>query len=692
MVNYFLSVISGLAIFLASSAVALPDIAECSGCHSAEVEQWSRSQHATAMALATSDTVLGQFKDAEFRDGDLEVNFRRDADKFAIQVKEAGKTRDWPVKYTFGVYPLQQYLIDIGSGRLQAFNVAWDTRSAAEGGQRWFRLDEPGQNHPGDAMHWTGVYQNWNNQCADCHSTGLERNYDAESDSYDTRWQQISVGSVACHENGREHAQSARDGKSLAPGIELASMGAWLTSQGKRPPIHQGLESSSNQVQTCGRCHSLRTSLSDQGGGRVHDQFSLSRLDQPLYYSDGQVREEVFVLGSFEQSKMFQAGVVCSDCHNPHTGKLKVQGNAVCTQCHNASDFDTPEHHHHAGSSEGAQCVNCHMPESTFMKIDARREHSFMVPRPDISKASGSPDVCLACHTVKSRDWSIAEVDGWFPQLYKQETWYQVQQRPPSGLMEYLLNPDEPALRRATLLEQQGRWLGQEQPSLIANLSASERAIIRESAFRVLRHGSSDHARKLGEAGLIDPSLAVRIATFESLIRLGVELNSSQWEQVRGEYEHFLEMQSDLPSGLVLRARYLLARDFAYKAQKSLERALVKDPGYAPATILLTDILRSGGLNLDAIKVINRTLIESPNEATLIHLRGLINLKLKEYEQALKDLKQASDLEQEQWLFGYRYAVALFQLQQKTEAREATAALLERFPDNRRLRALMQHL
>ncbi|MCG7200591.1 tetratricopeptide repeat protein [Marinobacter pelagius] len=692
MVNYFLSAFASFALLLASTEVALADVSGCAGCHASEVRQWSRSQHAAAMAPATPDTVAGNFSKGRYADSDVQASFRREDDGFVIRVNEGGNTREWQVRYTFGVYPLQQYLVAVGSGRLQAFNIAWDTRPESEGGQRWFRLDAPDQNHPGDALHWTGVYQNWNNQCADCHSTGLKRNYNAESDSYDTRWQQVSVGCAACHESAEEHAQAAREGESLAPGVELAAMGAWLVSQGAQPPRHEGPESSPSQVVSCGRCHSLRTSLTDRGAGQVHDQYSLSRLDQPLYYPDGRVREEVFVLGSFEQSKMFQAGVVCSDCHNPHTGKLKAQGNAVCTQCHNAGDFDTPEHHRHTAGNEGAQCVNCHMPESTFMKIDDRREHSFTLPRPDISTASGSPDVCLACHTDQDRDWSIATVSGWFPELYEQETWYQIQQRPASGIMEYLQNTNEPALRRATLLEQRGQWLAQEQPALLANLAASDDAVIRESAFRVLRHGSADHARKLGEAGLRDRSLAVRIAAFESLTWLGVELDSGDWARARGEYEHFLDMQSDLPSGLVLKARYLLARDFVYKAEKALERALNKDPGYAPATILLTDILRSGGRNLEAIDAINRTLEKTPEEAGLIHLRGLINLKLKRYSSALEDLEQAVVLAPDQWLFGYRYAVALFQLQQRDKAREVTSALLQRFPDNPRLKALMNHL
>jgi predicted CXXCH cytochrome family protein len=677
------------------SSVGLAEPTDCSGCHAKEIKEWSRSQHGVAMAPASPNTVSGDFSGVAYSDKQLKAWFKRDGDAYVIRTTEGEKTKEWSVRYTFGVYPLQQYLIDIGDGRLQAFNIAWDSRGAVEGGQRWFRLDEAGAASPGGAMHWAGIYQNWNNQCADCHSTGLKRNYMAETDAYRTIWDHVAVSCAACHETALEHAAAKRQGQSYGAGVELAAMGAWLVSNGKNPPIHQGPASSAVQVPTCGRCHSLRTSLIDGDnvkGGQVHDQFSLSRLEPPLYYSDGRVREEVFVLGSFEQSKMFKAGVVCSNCHNPHSGELKAEGNAVCAQCHNAGDFDTPAHHRHPEGSAGAKCVNCHMPERTFMKIDARREHSFMVPRPDVSKASGSPDVCLDCHTDRNRDWSIETVQDWAPGLYQSDSWHHAQQQSMSGVVDYLTDSDQPALRRATLLEQRGEALSGSRLSLIKGLLKSEHAVIRESGYRVLRYGAVDSVRNLVEVGLDDPKLAVRITAFETLVRLGVALDSEQWKRARDEYEQFLNLQSDLPSGRVLKAQYLLANGRVYKAEKELDIALEKDRGYVPAAIQLTGILRSGGRNLEAIRVIDETLSSSADEAQLIHLRGLINLKLEDYPAALANLEQAARLEPGQWLFGYRYAVALFQLGHKERAREVTQSLLKSFPDNRRVRALMSHL
>jgi predicted CXXCH cytochrome family protein len=679
-----------LLVLAGGTAVADPSV--CVDCHEGEVAEWSRSQHAVAMAEASPEAVAGDFSGARYRDSELAVQFLEEDGQFVIHTREGDEKRQWTVRYTFGVYPLQQYLIDIGDGRLQAFNIAWDTRSKSDGGQRWFRLDEPGQNRPGDAMHWTGIYQNWNNQCADCHSTGLERHYDPVEDRYHTEWQHVAVSCTACHDAALDHASAQSSGDSLAAGVQLAAVGAWLVSEGKQPPRLKGAKPGSKQVATCGQCHSLRTSLTDTAGGQVHDQFSLSRLDQPLYYSDGRVREEVFVLGSFEQSKMFQAGVVCSDCHNPHTGKLKIEGNGVCAQCHNAGDYDTPDHHHHPRNSEGAQCVSCHMPEATFMRIDDRREHSFMVPRPDVSKASGSPDVCLACHTDQDRAWSIETVGSWYPDLYQPDTWHHVQQRNLSEVLAYLADEGEPAIRRATLLEQHGDALVARHMSVVGRLAQSDHAVIRESAYRVLRHGETGRVRNLAEHGLADESLAVRLAAFESMVWSGNLPDSERWAGVEREYEHYVDMQSDLPAGSVLKARYLMAGDYVYKAEQQLKHALAKDRGYVPATILLTDILRSGDRNLEAVRAIDQTLEHSPDEPQLIHLRGLIRIRLQDYPAALADLERAYELAPGQWLFGYRYAVALFQLDQKDKARQVTQALLQRYPDNAQLRALMNHL
>ena len=90
-----------------------------------------------------------------------------------------GKLAEFEIKYTFGVYPLQQYLIEFPDGRLQALSIAWDSRPKDKGGQRWFHLYPNEEIGHDDVLHWTKLNQNWNFMCAECHSTGVRKNYDA---------------------------------------------------------------------------------------------------------------------------------------------------------------------------------------------------------------------------------------------------------------------------------------------------------------------------------------------------------------------------------------------------------------------------------------------------------------------------------------------------------------------------------
>ena len=99
----------------------------------------------------------------------------------------------------------------------------------------------------------------------------------------------------------------------------------------------------------------------------------------------------------------------CSNCHEPHSLSLRAEGNALCTQCHRETavdrfpmlqpgSYDTPAHHFHEAGSAGSECVNCHMTSRTYMGVDARRDHGFHLPRPDLSEELDLSDACSGCH------------------------------------------------------------------------------------------------------------------------------------------------------------------------------------------------------------------------------------------------------------------------------------------------------
>jgi tetratricopeptide (TPR) repeat protein/nitrate/TMAO reductase-like tetraheme cytochrome c subunit len=394
----------------------LPDDAEakyvgrqaCIDCHRDQHEAWTGSHHDLAMDAATDETVLGDFNDATLEHyGITSRMFKRDGKFFIHTEGPDGQLADFEIKYVFGVTPLQQYMVEFDRpadmpesevARLQVLRVSWDTKA-----KKWFHLDPPDVREkldPSDDLHWTGIAQRWNNMCADCHSTNLRKEFDVATLTYHTTWSEIDVSCEACHGPGSLHVQLARG---LSPfwdrkrGYALAR----LKIEGT------GLAASINQIQACAPCHSRRRKVSDEysAGCNYHDYFSNELLTATSYHADGQILDEVYEYGSFVQTKMYHKGVKCTDCHDPHSLRLKHEGNQVCTSCHQhpTGKYDGAIHHRHADGTPGAQCVSCHMPQTTYMQVDPRRDHSFRVPRPDLSVQFGTPNACTGCHLRDER-------------------------------------------------------------------------------------------------------------------------------------------------------------------------------------------------------------------------------------------------------------------------------------------------
>ncbi len=403
----------------------------CWECHAAQAERWKGSHHALAMQMATEATVLGDFAGAQLEHFGVATTFFRDGDRFMVRTDGPdGALHEYPIAYTFGVYPLQQYLIAFADGRLQALGSTWDSRPKEQGGQRWFHL-YPGQKlPPGDRLHWTGRDQTWNYQCADCHSTNLQKNYNLAANTYATSWTDIDVSCEACHGPGSRHvawAKAHAEGGSYPSGTDASRMGLtnWLkpTDNGRwemnpETGIARRTEKLvSTELETCAACHSRRKVIakSPVPGEPYLDAYLPALLEPGLDHADGQIDGEVYEYGSFLQSRMHAAGVTCSNCHDPHSAKLLAEGNALCAQCHLPARFDAREHHHHEPGSAGAQCVNCHMPTKTYMVVDVRRDHSIRVPRPDLSVSLGTPNACTQCHADRSAEWAAQTVSAWFP-------------------------------------------------------------------------------------------------------------------------------------------------------------------------------------------------------------------------------------------------------------------------------------
>lgn len=394
----------------------------CTKCHSAQVHSWEGSHHDLAMDPATDETVVDvkAFADQEFtHQGVTSKFFRKDGKFFVTTDDHAGKPATFEIKYVFGVDPLQQYMvefpekasavtpqgetIELPAGRVQVLSIAWDTHKG-----KWFHLYPNRKIAAGDWLHWTGGGQNWNYMCAECHSTDLQKKFDVAANAYHTTWAEIDVSCEACHGPASEHVARAEGALGFSDPRHFHS---YALNQLKGP-------NSLGEIETCAQCHARRRIVHGdyRPGAKFHDFYEPEKLDGDLYFADGQIKEELYEYGSFLQSRMFREGVRCSNCHDPHSLRPKFQGNALCGQCHTPAKYDTPNHHHHRADSKGAACVECHMPERTYMEVDPRRDHSIRVPRPDLTKKLGTPNACQACHTKPEEnvDWQLAKVREWY--------------------------------------------------------------------------------------------------------------------------------------------------------------------------------------------------------------------------------------------------------------------------------------
>ena len=376
---------------------------KCVECHQAQAAAFVGSHHERAMDHAHAQSVRGDFNNVAFTHQGITSRMFMKGDKYFMHTEGPdGRLADFEIKYTFGWEPLQQYMVEFDRGpdqpadelaRLQVLRVAWDTNK-----KEWIYIPAPDVTErllPGDDLHWTGVAQRWNNMCADCHSTGLQKKFDVETARYHTTYHEINVSCEACHGPGSLHVEMA-ESKSLF----------WDRHWGYGLAKLKGTDSTT-EIETCAKCHSRRNVVATnfRPGQPYHDFYSQELLTPSSYFPDGQILDEVFEHGSFTQSKMFHKGIRCTDCHDPHTTKLKHEGNKLCTSCHQhpAGKYDTPNHHHHKADSTGSKCVDCHMPHRTYMEVDVRRDHSLRVPRPDISLLTGSPNACTGCHLDVSK-------------------------------------------------------------------------------------------------------------------------------------------------------------------------------------------------------------------------------------------------------------------------------------------------
>ncbi len=664
------------AVVSGSNAFVGPEV--CQSCHAKEYKEWRQSDHFKAMMVADDSTVLGDFNNAELNaDGVVSRFFLRD-EKFFINTEgEDGKNHDYEVKYTLGYYPLQQYLVEFPGGRMQAPRVSYDVAN-----RKWFHQYSGQRIHHRDWLHWTKQAQNWNSMCASCHSTNLQRNYDESTDSYHTTYSNITVSCESCHGMGKKHADYIN---SPAYQKDEKVKGAYLL-------LYKG-QKNKEQLNGCVQCHARRMEVSSSfiASTEALDNFIPDAPTTENYFPDGQFHNEDYEYGSFTQSKMFHRGVKCSDCHNPHTGRIVFTGNKLCLQCHKPK-YDAPQHHFHTAATDGAQCINCHMPSRTYMGNDVRHDHSFRIPRPDQSAQYQTPNACNQCHTDRSAQWAADAIVKWYGTERKHH--YSDDLIPGSmldansfaHLKRLLADTSATEMVRATAVNYLGEILSEESISAIRQCLHDTSAMVRYHAVTSLSNFPPE--RWVGDATplLNDPVRAVRASAANSLS--GVPQNTFDQNNLaalasaHNDLMDFLHHQSDFATGNIMLGDYYFKTGDHANAEKYYLRALKIDSLANYARLNLSSVYNAEGQNEKALAILQEALRVDANNPRINYNLALLQVELDKKVEALKYFEQAYKLKYTYDRFYYNYALFLQQLGKSQQAETIFKEGIKIFPNS----------
>jgi len=670
---------------------------QCMDCHKNEYDKWQGSHHDHAMAVANDKTVLGDFNKAVFEIHGVTSRFYRKDGKFFVYTQGPdGKMGEFEITHTFGWYPLQQYLVPFPGGRLQCLPIAWDVRE-----KKWYHLYPKEPMDPKDWLYWTNAGQNWNGMCAECHSTNLKKNYDIKTDTYQTTWSDIDVGCEACHGPGSLHVKWAELPDMARPRLENYDLLVKTSGLGSR-----------NLVELCAPCHARRAILGDYTHAEpdLLDSLLPSLLTPELYFPDGQILDEVYVYGSFTQSKMYDRDVRCSDCHDVHSLKLIRDGNDLCLQCHRADEYDTKEHHFHKKKGEkgepirsktrealfdvgtGAECVQCHMPGRYYMGIDYRPDHSIRIPRPDLSVKMGTPNACNRCHVDKTAQWADEYITKWYGPGRRHHYGATIQAgrngMPGShkDLIQVAIDPLYPVIVRATALSLLKTFPGEETTRAYELSLMDDEALIRRTAVEGLNASRMKRQAELISPLLYDPVKAVRIEAASKLVGgPSKHLDSSEQEVFQGDLNEFvgsMEYSGDFAFG-----RYNLGNLYAElkrpeDAIRNYQAALKIDDLFYPAKVNLAMLYNRLGKNNDAERLLREVVQTHPQMYELKYSLGLLLAEQKKYHEASSFLSSAARGLPKRSRIHYNSGLILDYLRRDTAAEAALMRALELEPDN----------
>ncbi len=669
----------------------------CTECHQKEYDDWMGSDHQLAMDTANANSVVGDFNNTTHTFKGFTSKFYKKGDKFYVYTKgPKGKAEEYEIVYTFGVRPLQQYVIAFDKGRFQLLPIAWDVQTKS-----WYHMGETVYEDMeikhDDWLYWTNNGQNWNGMCVECHTTNYHKGYNTVTHEFNSTYSEINVSCEACHGPASIHNEWAAIDKNDRP--EIAHFG-FLVKQ-KNLNTEETLDQ-------CAYCHARRSGLGNNKheGNSYMDQFIPQLGKAPYFHLDGQILEEDYVFASFTQSKMHGNHVRCSDCHDIHGLKIKTQGNGTCWQCHDKNKYDTYEHHFHKGEpmsglmstngiyekGNGTQCVDCHMAGAIFMGVDFRRDHSLRIPRPDLTRTIGTPNACTSCHKDQKPEWAEKHIKDWYkhePTLHY-GTVFAAAEKSENGidkqLVELIQNDSTANMVKAIAISYLPNYQGEQNSKIIENEFNNNNPLIRFTAVRNYFHSNQEYYINKIKIFLLDSIKSIRTEAAQKILGIPNANIGKDYEKpyndALSEYIAYLNHSADFAGSRHNSGNLYQNLKQYERAAKEYKEAIRIDKFFIPAYINLA-ILYSQIKQIDEAEDVLFSLIntgESGFEG--YYYLGLIKSEKNEFKDAIKYLLKAAEINPDMPRIYYNLGLLYQKSGEKAKAEKALKETLKISPDN----------
>ncbi len=374
----------------------------CAGCHEDQYESWLSTLHPYQERPANKNTVVGDFiKDNTFTAGGYTAKmFTKDGKYYVTTIGPEGKEGTYEIKYVIGGAWKQRYLIEFPNGALHILPVQWNVET-----KKWTDYHGLAKQKPGDGKYWSDKNRTWQYQCGTCHVTGLQINYDAKKDRFNTTVVERGIGCESCHGAGSEHV--------------IAPMNKKFTTIVNPAKIHDAKRA----AQICGQCHDRGVSVkkTDSLHGPEFYEYPAGPAgylpglvlrnyynEKPAEWPDGSPKMHRQQYVDWAKSKHALSGVNCWDCHAVHQkgalskGSLKAPANELCLNCHKIDSDITHSIH---GNND---CRGCHMPKTSQTAVKRGEaefdisSHRFKFVSPAETLKYGGlakqPNSCNGCH------------------------------------------------------------------------------------------------------------------------------------------------------------------------------------------------------------------------------------------------------------------------------------------------------